>query len=85
MREFSCYWATDCDWRKVEAKFNALPQYVTTIVFPGAQYQAPRSWTERAYPKLIYHHQAQKRGHFAAWEQSTIFVQERRTAFKQPR
>jgi pimeloyl-ACP methyl ester carboxylesterase len=51
-------------------------------VFPGEQYQAPRSWTERAYPKLIYYHQAEKGGHFAAWEQPTIFSQELRAAFK---
>jgi pimeloyl-ACP methyl ester carboxylesterase len=51
-------------------------------VFPGEQYQAPRSWTERAYPNLIYYHEAEKGGHFAAWEQPTIFSQELRAAFK---
>src|SRR5262249_26224159 len=34
-------------------------------VFPGEQYQAPRSWTEKAYPKLIYYNKVDKGGHFA--------------------
>ncbi|WP_046247189.1 epoxide hydrolase family protein [Hymenobacter terrenus] len=54
---------------------------VAVSVFPGEQYEAPRSWTERAYPKLIYYHRAAKGGHFAAWEQPTIFTQELRAAF----
>jgi hypothetical protein len=44
--------------------------------------QPPRSWTERAYPNLIYYHQAEKGGHFAAWEQPMIFARELRAAFK---
>ena len=55
---------------------------VAVTVFPGEQYQAPRSWTERAYPKLMYYHQAEKGGHFAAWEQPQIFVAELRAAFR---
>jgi len=39
---------------------------VAVSVFPGEQYQAPRSWTERAYPKLIYYNTLDKGGHFAA-------------------
>ena len=42
---------------------------VAVSVFPGEQYQAPRSWAERAYPNLIYFHEVDKGGHFAAWEQ----------------
>jgi pimeloyl-ACP methyl ester carboxylesterase len=61
------------------AKGVAIPVAVT--VFPGEQYQAPRSWTERAYPKLIYYHRAEKGGHFAAWEQPGIFAEEVRAAF----
>jgi hypothetical protein len=52
---------------------------VALTVFPG---EAPRSWTERAYPKLIYYHQADKARHVAAWKQPTIFSQELRAAFK---
>ena len=55
---------------------------VAVSVFPGEQYEAPRSWTERAYPKLIYYNKVEKGGHFAAWEQPQIFVQELRAAFK---
>lgn len=51
-------------------------------VFPGEQYQAPRSWTERAYPHLIYYHEVEKGGHFAAWEQPQIFSEELRAAFR---
>jgi pimeloyl-ACP methyl ester carboxylesterase len=62
------------------AKGVAIPVAVT--VFPGEQYEAPRSWAERAYPKLLYYHKAEKGGHFAAWEQPRLFVQELRAGFK---
>jgi pimeloyl-ACP methyl ester carboxylesterase len=62
------------------AKGVAIPVAVT--VFPGEQYQAPRSWTERAYPKLIYYNTAAKGGHFAAWEQPQLFAAELRAAFR---
>ena len=47
---------------------------MAVTVFPGEQYQAPRSWTERAYPKLIYYNKVAKGGHFAAWEQPELFT-----------
>jgi pimeloyl-ACP methyl ester carboxylesterase len=50
-------------------------------VFPGESFQAPRGWTEQAYHKLIYFHQADKGGHFAAWEQPELFSAELRAAF----
>jgi pimeloyl-ACP methyl ester carboxylesterase len=62
------------------AKGVAIPVAVT--VFPGEQYQAPRSWTERAYPKLIYYNKVDKGGHFAAWEQPELFSGEVRAAFR---
>jgi hypothetical protein len=49
---------------------------------PCEQYQAPRSWAERAYPKLIYCNRAEKDGHFAAWEQPQLFSEELRAAFR---
>jgi pimeloyl-ACP methyl ester carboxylesterase len=58
----------------------SIPAAVT--VFPGESFQAPRSWTERAYHKLIYFHQADKGGHFAAWEQPQLFSEEIRAAFR---
>jgi pimeloyl-ACP methyl ester carboxylesterase len=58
----------------------AIPVAVTA--FPEELYQAPKSWTERAYPKLIYYSKADKGGHFAAWEQPEILVTDLRAAFK---
>ena len=58
----------------------ALPVAVT--VFPGEIYRAPKSWAERAYPKLVYFNEVDKGGHFAAWEQPELFATELRAAFK---
>jgi len=55
---------------------------VAVSVFPDELYPAPRSWTERAYPKLIYYNKLDKGGHFAAWEQPALFTAEVRAAFK---
>ena len=55
---------------------------MAVTVFPGEQYEAPRSWTEKAYPNLIYYHRAAEGGHFAAWEQPQIFASELRAAFR---
>jgi pimeloyl-ACP methyl ester carboxylesterase len=57
-----------------------LPVAVT--VFPDEIYAAPKSWAERAYPKLLYFNRLEKGGHFAAWEQPELFVREQRAAFK---
>jgi pimeloyl-ACP methyl ester carboxylesterase len=46
------------------------------------QFAAPRSWCERAYHKLVYYHQVDRGGHFAAWEQPSLFATEIRAAFK---
>jgi pimeloyl-ACP methyl ester carboxylesterase len=51
-------------------------------VFPGENYEAPRSWTERAYHKLIYYNKVDKGGHFAAWEQPQPFSEEVRAGFR---
>jgi pimeloyl-ACP methyl ester carboxylesterase len=55
---------------------------VAVSAFPDELYQAPRSWAEKAYPKLIHYNKMRKGGHFAAWEQPELFVSEMRTAFK---
>jgi pimeloyl-ACP methyl ester carboxylesterase len=55
---------------------------VAVSVFPDEIYAAPRSWTERAYPKLIYFNKFDKGGHFAAWEQPALFSGEMRAAFR---
>jgi pimeloyl-ACP methyl ester carboxylesterase len=55
---------------------------VAVTVFPDEIYAAPRSWAERAYPKLIYFNKLPKGGHFAAWEQPELFVREMREGFR---
>jgi pimeloyl-ACP methyl ester carboxylesterase len=84
------YWLTNTGvsasrlyWEYKGGFFNAkgvsIPVAIT--VFPSEQYQPPRSWAERAYPKLIYFNEAEKGGHFAAWEEPEIFATEIRAAF----
>jgi pimeloyl-ACP methyl ester carboxylesterase len=51
-------------------------------VFPDEIESVPRSWAERAYPKLIHFNKLDKGGHFAAWEQPELFVKELRAGFK---
>ena len=58
----------------------AIP--VAVSAFPDEIYTAPRSWTERAYPKLMHYNRLPKGGHFAAWEQPQLFAAELRAAFK---
>jgi pimeloyl-ACP methyl ester carboxylesterase len=55
---------------------------VAVSVFPDEIYAAPRTWAQRAFPKLIHYNKLQKGGHFAAWEQSVVFSSEMRAAFK---
>ena len=85
------YWLTDTAissarlyWENKLAFFD--PKGVTipvaVSVFPDEIYSAPRSWTERAYPKLVYFNKLGKGGHFAAWEQPQVFSEELRAAFR---
>jgi len=71
-------------WEYKGGFFNAkgvqIPVAVT--VFPSEQYQAPRSWTERAYPNLIHYNRVDRGGHFAAWEQPQLLAEELRAAFR---
>ena len=71
-------------WESKLAFFAPKGVMVPTAVsaFPDELYQAPKSWTEKAYPKLIYYNRLDKGGHFAAWEQPELFVNEMRAAFK---
>jgi len=55
---------------------------VAVSVFPDELYPAPRSWAERAYPKLVYYNKLDKGGHFAAWEQPQLLSQELRAGFR---
>ena len=58
----------------------SLPVAIT--VFPDDVYRAPESWARRAYRNLIYFHEVDKGGHFAAWEQPELFSAELREAFR---
>jgi pimeloyl-ACP methyl ester carboxylesterase len=85
------YWLTNTGvssarlyWENKLAFFSpkhvAIPVAVTAS--PDELYQAPRTWAEKAYPKLIHYNRVAKGGHFAAWEQPEILVTELRAAFK---
>jgi pimeloyl-ACP methyl ester carboxylesterase len=89
--DITLYWLTNTGassarlyWENNANNFNAvsiaIPAAVT--VFPGEIYCAPRSWVERSYHHLIYYHQVDKGGHFAAWEQPELFATEIRAAFR---
>jgi pimeloyl-ACP methyl ester carboxylesterase len=62
------------------AKGVSIP--VAVSVFPDELYPAPRSWAERAYPKLIHYNKLDKGGHFAAWEQPRLLSEEVRAGFR---
>jgi pimeloyl-ACP methyl ester carboxylesterase len=55
---------------------------VAFTVFPGEIFQAPRHWAEKVYPNLTYFHEADRGGHFAAWEEPEVFATELRSAFR---
>jgi pimeloyl-ACP methyl ester carboxylesterase len=57
-----------------------LPAGVTA--FPGEIFRAPRSWVEKVYPNVIYFHEADRGGHFAAWEEPRLFSEEVRASFR---
>jgi len=65
------------------AKGVSIP--VAVNVFPDELHPAPRSWAERAYPKLIHFNTLDKGGHFAAWEQPQLFSEEVRAGFRSVR
>jgi pimeloyl-ACP methyl ester carboxylesterase len=85
------YWLTNTAissarlyWENKLAFFSpqgvAIPAAVSA--FPTEIYTAPRTWVDKAFPKLIYYNKAAKGGHFAAWEQPTLFMAELRAGFR---
>ena len=85
------YWLTNSGvssarlyWESQLAFFDVkgveIPVGVT--VFPDELYPAPRSWAEKAYPKLIHYNKVDRGGHFAAWEQPQILSEELRATFR---
>jgi pimeloyl-ACP methyl ester carboxylesterase len=63
-----------------DVKGVSVPAAVS--VFPRELYQAPRSWTEQAYPNLIYFNEVDQGNHFAAWQEPELFTSEVRAAFR---
>jgi pimeloyl-ACP methyl ester carboxylesterase len=88
--DITLYWLTDTGasaarlyWENARTQYKgqiAVPAAFT--VFPGELWRAPRTWVERTYTNLIYFHEADKGGHFAAWEQPDVFAAEVRAAFR---
>jgi pimeloyl-ACP methyl ester carboxylesterase len=85
------YWLTNTGVSSArlywESKFPFFAPKNVTIpvavsVFPDELYAAPRSWVEKAYPKLIHYNKLDKGGHFAAWEQPELLSTELREAFR---
>jgi pimeloyl-ACP methyl ester carboxylesterase len=89
--DFTLYWLTNTAvsaarfyWENHINLYNAADVSIPAAVsvFPGENYQAPRSWTERAYHKLIYYNKVNQGGHYAAWEQPQLFSEEVRAGFR---
>ena len=73
-------------YREGFAKTDLGPKNITIpvalSVFPDEVYHTPRTWAERAYPNLVHYNQLDQGGHFAAWEQPKLLVDEMRVGFK---
>ena len=89
--DITLYWLTNTAissarlyWENKVGLYNAANISVPAAVsvFPGENYEAPRSWAERAYHNLIYYNTLDKGGHYAAWEQPQLFVEEVRAGFR---
>jgi pimeloyl-ACP methyl ester carboxylesterase len=76
-------------WERARAQASAAEMPLPTVslpvgftTFPGEIFRAPRSWVEKSYPNIVYFNEAEKGGHFAAWEEPDIFSAEVRAAFR---
>ena len=78
------YWETSGQSVLLAAaqKTSEISLPVAITVFPGEVYRAPETWARRAYRNLIYFHEVEKGGHFAAWEEPELFSAELRAAFR---
>jgi pimeloyl-ACP methyl ester carboxylesterase len=72
------YWENKFGYFSV--KGVSIPVAVSS--FPDEIDLCPRSWAERAYPKLIHYNKLDKGGHFAAWERPKLFSEELRAGFR---
>ena len=95
--DFTLYWLTNSSasagrlyWENVGRnptqsaawKTNEISLPVAITVFPEDVYRPPETWARRAYKHLLYFHEVDKGGHFAAWEQPELFAAELRAAFR---
>jgi pimeloyl-ACP methyl ester carboxylesterase len=95
--DFTLYWLTNSAassariyWENRERnllsaaaqKTDEISIPVAITVFPQEVYRAPETWARRAFRNLIYFHEAEKGGHFAAWEYPDLFASELRAAFR---
>ncbi|MBX4875537.1 MULTISPECIES: epoxide hydrolase family protein [Rhizobium] len=99
LNDITLYWLTNTGasssrfyWENNNNNFSSDAQKTKDIkipvgitVFPKEIYKAPESWSRQAYPSLVYYHQVERGGHFAAWEQPQLFAEELRAAFKSVR
>ena len=71
-------------WENKDSFFAVKGVTVPTAVsvFPEELYEAPRSWAEKAYPRLIHYNRLPRGGHFAAWEEPELLTQEIRDGFR---
>jgi pimeloyl-ACP methyl ester carboxylesterase len=79
------YWEDGRVLAQALASGQAPPEVSVPVgftTFPGEIWRTPRSWAESSYPNLTYFNEADKGGHFAAWEEPEIFTTEVRAAFK---
>jgi pimeloyl-ACP methyl ester carboxylesterase len=94
--DVTLYWVTNTAasaarlyWENTAPLLNSVQQKTAEIslpvaitVFPDELYRAPETWARRAYRNLIYFHEVDRGGHFAAWEQPELYASELRSAFK---
>jgi pimeloyl-ACP methyl ester carboxylesterase len=94
--DITLYWLTGTGvsaarsyWEYTQATAHAAGQAPAEVklpvgftVFPGESFRAPRSWVELGYPTLTYFHEADRGGHFAAWEEPELFATEIQAAFR---
>ena len=95
--DFTLYWLTNTSasaarlyWENrggslisaAAQKTEEISVPVAVTVFPDEVYRAPETWARRAFRNLIYYHEADRGGHFAAWEYPELFAAELRAAFK---
>jgi pimeloyl-ACP methyl ester carboxylesterase len=72
------YW----EYKLVAFDVKGVSIPVAVSIFPDEIDAVPRSWAERAYPKLIHYNKLDKGGHFAAWEQPKLLSEEVRAGLR---